>query len=81
MSARVATFFCKIVDATGTEHCDPAYATEELMCGVHGPWKSHSENSCHGIVLGLEVQAFDSHLGSQSEHFLHNLQLSKISKL
>jgi len=56
------------VEVTGTEHCDPAYATEELMCGVHDPWKSHSESSmrnlCHGIDQELEVQAFDSHLGS-----------------
>jgi hypothetical protein len=76
MSARVATFFCKIVDATGTEHCDPAYGTEELMCGVHDPWKSHSgssmRNSLYGIVLGQEVLAFDSHLGSPCEDFLHD---------
>jgi hypothetical protein len=50
------------------------------MCGVHGPWKSQPGSSlrnwCHGIDHAQEVQAFDSHLGSQGEHFLHTFAMS-----
>jgi len=68
------------VEFTRIWHSDlqSAYTTEELMCGVHGLWKSQSGSSlrnwCHGIDHAQEVQAYDSHLGSQGEHFLHILQ-------